>query len=240
MDECGAGFFDPACCCQKASTRRGKAPAAGFAAGPRPYDRPGGGRRRPSRADAAVAARRLCARDRQRRRPDGRHGLLARLALARSAARRDLGRQAGLAATSSCGRPAASRSACSARARRRSRASSPRACRRSCTGTGVETREGQIAPLIEGALGWIEARTVAEHDVGDHTFFVGDGDRRRSKGRRRAPSCTGTASTTPCDRRRRLRPGRRADRSPRRSGTRCARPTCASAAAATTTRSSAR
>ncbi len=38
---------------------------------------------------------------------------------------------------------------------------------------GVETREGQIAPLIEGALGWIEARIVGEHDVGDHTFFVG-------------------------------------------------------------------
>jgi flavin reductase (DIM6/NTAB) family NADH-FMN oxidoreductase RutF len=38
---------------------------------------------------------------------------------------------------------------------------------------GVATREGQIAPLIEGALGWIEARTVAEHDAGDHTFFVG-------------------------------------------------------------------
>ena len=39
---------------------------------------------------------------------------------------------------------------------------------------GVETREGQTAPLIEGALGWIEARIVAQHDVGDHTFFVGD------------------------------------------------------------------
>ena len=38
---------------------------------------------------------------------------------------------------------------------------------------GVEIREGKIAPLIEGALGWIEARTIAEHDVGDHTFFVG-------------------------------------------------------------------
>src|SRR3954465_4199733 len=35
---------------------------------------------------------------------------------------------------------------------------------------GVEIREGQVAPLIEGAVGWIEARTVAEHDVGDHTF----------------------------------------------------------------------
>jgi flavin reductase (DIM6/NTAB) family NADH-FMN oxidoreductase RutF len=37
---------------------------------------------------------------------------------------------------------------------------------------GVQTRDGAIAPLIEGALGWIEARTVAEHDAGDHTFFV--------------------------------------------------------------------
>ena len=39
---------------------------------------------------------------------------------------------------------------------------------------GVETREGRVAPLVEGGVGWIEARTVAEHDVGDHTFFVGD------------------------------------------------------------------
>jgi flavin reductase (DIM6/NTAB) family NADH-FMN oxidoreductase RutF len=38
---------------------------------------------------------------------------------------------------------------------------------------GVETREGTVAPLVEGGVGWIEARTVAEHDVGDHTFFVG-------------------------------------------------------------------
>jgi len=38
---------------------------------------------------------------------------------------------------------------------------------------GVATHAGQVAPLIEGAVGWIEARTVAEHDVGDHTFFVG-------------------------------------------------------------------
>jgi flavin reductase (NADH) len=39
---------------------------------------------------------------------------------------------------------------------------------------GVETREGEFAPLIEGALGWIEARTVAEHDAGDHTFFIAE------------------------------------------------------------------
>ena len=39
---------------------------------------------------------------------------------------------------------------------------------------GVATRNGSVAPLIEGALGWIEARTRAEHDAGDHTFFVAD------------------------------------------------------------------
>jgi flavin reductase (DIM6/NTAB) family NADH-FMN oxidoreductase RutF len=39
---------------------------------------------------------------------------------------------------------------------------------------GVPTRTGAVAPLIEGALGWIEARTRAEHDAGDHTFFVAD------------------------------------------------------------------
>ena len=39
---------------------------------------------------------------------------------------------------------------------------------------GVPTREGQVAPLIEGALGWIEARTLTEADAGDHTFFIAD------------------------------------------------------------------
>jgi flavin reductase (DIM6/NTAB) family NADH-FMN oxidoreductase RutF len=39
---------------------------------------------------------------------------------------------------------------------------------------GVDIREGTYAPLIEGALGWIEARTRAEHDAGDHTFFVAE------------------------------------------------------------------
>ena len=39
---------------------------------------------------------------------------------------------------------------------------------------GVPTREGAVAPLIEGALGWIEARTREECDAGDHTFFVAD------------------------------------------------------------------
>jgi flavin reductase (DIM6/NTAB) family NADH-FMN oxidoreductase RutF len=39
---------------------------------------------------------------------------------------------------------------------------------------GVPAREGSVAPLIEGALGWIEARTRAEHDAGDHTLFIAD------------------------------------------------------------------
>ena len=38
----------------------------------------------------------------------------------------------------------------------------------------VPTREGQVAPLIDGALGWIEAETRTEADAGDHTFFIAD------------------------------------------------------------------
>lgn len=40
---------------------------------------------------------------------------------------------------------------------------------------GIETRDGELgAPLLEGALGWIESRLASEHPTGDHTFFVGD------------------------------------------------------------------
>jgi flavin reductase (DIM6/NTAB) family NADH-FMN oxidoreductase RutF len=39
---------------------------------------------------------------------------------------------------------------------------------------GVDIREGKYAPLIEGALGWIEASIRAAHDAGDHTFFIAD------------------------------------------------------------------
>jgi flavin reductase (DIM6/NTAB) family NADH-FMN oxidoreductase RutF len=39
--------------------------------------------------------------------------------------------------------------------------------------TGVDVRDGRRGPLVEGALGWIECETVSEHDVGDHTIFVG-------------------------------------------------------------------
>lgn len=39
---------------------------------------------------------------------------------------------------------------------------------------GIPTRAGRFAPLIEGALGWVEAETRAEHDAGDHTLFIAD------------------------------------------------------------------
>jgi flavin reductase len=39
---------------------------------------------------------------------------------------------------------------------------------------GIEWREGSLgAPLLERALGWVEARLVDEHETGDHTLFVG-------------------------------------------------------------------
>ena len=41
---------------------------------------------------------------------------------------------------------------------------------------GVDTIEGVHAPRIAGALGWIEATTVSEHDAGDHTFFIASVD----------------------------------------------------------------
>ena len=38
---------------------------------------------------------------------------------------------------------------------------------------GIEARQGPRGPLLEGALGWLECRLAAEHEAGDHTFFVG-------------------------------------------------------------------
>jgi flavin reductase (DIM6/NTAB) family NADH-FMN oxidoreductase RutF len=38
---------------------------------------------------------------------------------------------------------------------------------------GIATRDGTNgAPLLEGALGWLECRVVDELAVGTHTFFV--------------------------------------------------------------------
>ncbi len=41
---------------------------------------------------------------------------------------------------------------------------------------GIATHPGPEtgAPLLDGALGWLEARLTAEHPAGDHTFFVGE------------------------------------------------------------------
>ena len=38
---------------------------------------------------------------------------------------------------------------------------------------GVAVREGERGPLLEGAVSWLECSLHSEHDVGDHTFFVG-------------------------------------------------------------------
>jgi flavin reductase len=38
---------------------------------------------------------------------------------------------------------------------------------------GVVVRDGERGPLVEGALGWLECNTAAEHEAGDHTIFVG-------------------------------------------------------------------
>ena len=40
--------------------------------------------------------------------------------------------------------------------------------------TGVDVRDGARGPLVEGAIGWLECKTVADHDAGDHTIFVGE------------------------------------------------------------------
>jgi flavin reductase (DIM6/NTAB) family NADH-FMN oxidoreductase RutF len=41
--------------------------------------------------------------------------------------------------------------------------------------SGVVVREGPLgAPLLEGALGWLECETRVEHGIGDHTLFVGE------------------------------------------------------------------
>jgi flavin reductase (DIM6/NTAB) family NADH-FMN oxidoreductase RutF len=39
---------------------------------------------------------------------------------------------------------------------------------------GVEVHDGARGPLVDGAVGWLECRTVSEHDAGDHTIFVGE------------------------------------------------------------------
>ncbi len=38
---------------------------------------------------------------------------------------------------------------------------------------GIAVREGNHGPLVEDALAWLECRTWAEYEAGDHTLFVG-------------------------------------------------------------------
>jgi flavin reductase len=35
-------------------------------------------------------------------------------------------------------------------------------------------RDGTRGPLVDGALGWLECRTVAEQEAGDHTIFIAE------------------------------------------------------------------
>lgn len=39
---------------------------------------------------------------------------------------------------------------------------------------GVDVRDGRRGPLVDGAMGWLECRTVSEHEAGDHTIFVAE------------------------------------------------------------------
>jgi 3-hydroxy-9,10-secoandrosta-1,3,5(10)-triene-9,17-dione monooxygenase reductase component len=39
---------------------------------------------------------------------------------------------------------------------------------------GVAVRDAARGPLVEGALAWLQCRTVSKHEAGDHTIFVGE------------------------------------------------------------------
>ena len=96
---------------------------------------------------------------------------------------------------------------------------------------GVDVRDGSRGPLVAGALGWLECRTVAEHDAGDHTSSSARSSRPSSARRGQALVYRG-GGYFPRDRRGRLRPRRRHHRQPRSSGTRSARASPANVAAA--------
>jgi flavin reductase (DIM6/NTAB) family NADH-FMN oxidoreductase RutF len=46
--------------------------------------------------------------------------------------------------------------------------------------TGIEARDGERGPLLEGALGWVECGVESELPAGDHTIFVGAVERVES------------------------------------------------------------
>jgi flavin reductase (DIM6/NTAB) family NADH-FMN oxidoreductase RutF len=39
---------------------------------------------------------------------------------------------------------------------------------------GIELRDREGLPHVQDALGWLDCATRAEHEAGDHTFFVGE------------------------------------------------------------------
>jgi flavin reductase (DIM6/NTAB) family NADH-FMN oxidoreductase RutF len=39
---------------------------------------------------------------------------------------------------------------------------------------GTNVRGGERGPLVNGALAWLECRTWAVYDAGDHTLFIGE------------------------------------------------------------------
>jgi flavin reductase (DIM6/NTAB) family NADH-FMN oxidoreductase RutF len=39
---------------------------------------------------------------------------------------------------------------------------------------GVSVSDGKRGPHVEGALAWLECLTVAAHEAGDHTIFIGE------------------------------------------------------------------
>ncbi len=39
---------------------------------------------------------------------------------------------------------------------------------------GIQVRDGEGPPLLDGALGWVVCERAGEHPTGDHTLFVGE------------------------------------------------------------------
>jgi flavin reductase (DIM6/NTAB) family NADH-FMN oxidoreductase RutF len=39
---------------------------------------------------------------------------------------------------------------------------------------GAAVHDGARGPRIDGALAWLECRTVSEHEAGDHTIFIAE------------------------------------------------------------------
>ena len=51
---------------------------------------------------------------------------------------------------------------------------------------GIDATDGPRGPLLAEAVAWLECETVAEHDAGDHTLFLGRVE-RAERGREAPP-----------------------------------------------------